>query len=214
MKNLFLTPERIVLRSYQRETSFRFAGCIFLLTGLLQLPIVLLAGAAWRDYQVENDRRVGLLATANELQEKLGTLKETRQKLTQIQQWEPIIQNRLPCSAVLAAIERAVPKDAVLDRIAIESGRFQALPVNGGTYRVPQQYSVSIQGSLRLGCADEMETFAVELRKRFPAGSQLLRSKLLDPTENVIPFLIAFSITPDGNYSALGVQRIADPERL
>jgi hypothetical protein len=29
-----------------------------------------------------------------------------------------------------------------------------------------------------------------------------------------VPFLLVYSITPAGNYSALGVQRIADPDRL
>jgi hypothetical protein len=214
MKNLFLSPERIILRSYQRELVFRGVGLIVLITAFLQLPILFFAFTAWRDYQAQSDRKVQLLATENELQSKLMAFKETRQKLGQIQQWEPIIRGRLPCGAVLAAIEQTVPGDAVLEKISIEAARFQALPVVGGTYRVPEVYTLSLQGSLKFGHADELDAFTNELKKRLPIGSQLVRSKLLEGTENLVPFLLVYSITPAGNYSALGVQRIADPDRL
>lgn len=214
MKNLFLSPERIILRSYQRELVFRGVGFIALITAFLQLPILFFAFTAWRDYQAQSDRKVQLLATENQLQSKLMAFKDTRQKLGQIQQWEPIIRGRLPCGAVLAAIEQTVPADAVLEKISIEAARFQALPVVGGTYRVPEAYTLSLQGSLKFGHGDELDTFTNELKKRLPIGSQLVRSKLLEGTENLVPFLLIYSITPAGNYSALGVQRIADPDRL
>lgn len=214
MKNLFLSPERIVLRSYQRELIFRVVGLIVLLTGLLQLPVLFSAFTTWRDYQALTDKKGQLVAAANELQTRLVALKDTRQKLSQIQQWEPIIRGRLPCSAVLAAIEQTVPGDAVVEKIGIESSRYQALPVAGGTYRVPEIYTLSIQGSLKFGHAEELEAFTNELKKRLPVGSQVLRSKLLEGTESLVPFLLVYSITPAGNYSALGVQRIADPDRL
>ena len=214
MKNLFLSPERIILRSYQRELVFRGVGFIVLTAAFLQLPILFFAFTAWRDYQAESDRKVQLLANENELQSKLMAFKDTRQKLGQIQQWEPIIRGRLPCGAVLAAIEQTVPADAVLEKISIEAARFQALPVVGGTYRVPEVYTLSLQGSLKFGHADEIDAFTNELKRRLPIGSQLVRSKLLEGTENLVPFLLVYSITPAGNYSALGVQRIADPDRL
>ena len=214
MKNLFLSPERIVLRSYQRELIFRVVGLIVLVTGLLQLPALFFAFTTWRDYQALTDKKGQLVAAANELQTRLVALKDIRQKLSQIQQWEPIIRGRLPCSAVLAAIEQTVPADAVLEKIGIESSRYQALPVAGGTYRVPELYTLSIQGSLKFGHADELEAFTNELKKRLPVGAQVLRSKLLEGTESLVPFLLVYSITPAGNYSALGVQRIADPDRL
>jgi hypothetical protein len=214
MKNLFLNPERIILRSYQRELVFRGVGFIVLITAFLQLPILFFALTAWRDYQAQSDRKVQLLAAENELQSKLMAFKDTRQKLGQLQQWEPIIRGRLPCGAVLAAIEQTVPADAVLEKISLEAARFQALPVLGGTYRVPEVYTLFLQGSLKFGHADELDAFTNELKKRLPMGSQLVRSKLLEGTENLVPFLLVYSITPAGNYSALGVQRIADPDRL
>lgn len=214
MKNLFLSPERIVLRSYQRELVFRGVGFIVLITAFLQLPSLFFAFTAWRDFQAQSDRKVQLLATENELQSKLMAFKDTRQKLGQIQQWEPIIRGRLPCGAVLAAIEQTVPADVVVEKISIEAARFQALPVVGGTYRVPEVYTLSLQGSLKFGHADELDAFTNELKRRLPIGSQLVRSKLLEGTENLVPFLLVYSITPAGNYSALGVQRMADPDRL
>jgi hypothetical protein len=214
MKNLFLSPERIVLRSYQRELIFRVVGLIVLVTALLQLPVLFFAFTTWRDYQAQTDKKGQLVAASNELQTRLVSLKDTRQKLSQIQQWEPIIRGRLPCSAVLAAIEQTVPADAVLEKIGIESSRYQALPVAGGTYRVPELYTLSIQGSLKFGHAEELEAFTNELKKRLPVGAQVLRSKLLEGTESLVPFLLVYSISPAGNYSALGVQRIADPDRL
>ena len=214
MKNLFLSPERIVLRSYQRELIFRVVGLIVLVTALLQLPVLFFAFTIWRDYQAQTDKKGQLVAASNELQIRLVSLKDTRQKLSQIQQWEPIIRGRLPCSAVLAAIEQTVPANAVLEKIGIESSRYQALPVAGGTYRVPELYTLSIQGSLKFGHAEELEAFTDELKKHLPVGAQVLRSKLLEGTESLVPFLLVYSITPAGNYSALGVQRIADPDRL
>jgi hypothetical protein len=214
MKNLFLSPERIVLRSYQRELVFRVVGLLVFVAGLLQLPVLFFAFTIWRDYQALFDKKVQLTAVANDLQIRLVGLKDTRQKLGQIQQWEPIIRGRLPCSAVLAAIEQTVPADAVLEKIGIESSRYQALPVMGGTYRVPALYTLSIQGSLKFGHAEELEGFTNELKKHLPAGSQVLRSKLLEGTESLVPFLLVYSISPTGNYSTLGVQRIADPDRL
>ncbi|MBV9875248.1 MAG: hypothetical protein JO025_11010 [Verrucomicrobia bacterium] len=214
MKNLFLSPEKIVFRSYQRELVFRAVGLIVLVTGLLQLPVLFFAFTTWQNYQTLTDKKVQLAAAANELQTKLVAFKDTRQKLSQIQQWEPIIRGRLPCSAVLAAIEQTVPTDAVLEKIGIESSRYQALPVVGGTYRVPELYTLSIQGNLKFGHAEELEAFAKELKKRLPAGSQVLRSRLLEGTESLVPFHLVYSIMPAGNYSTLGVQRIADPDRL
>jgi hypothetical protein len=214
MKNLFLSPEKIILRSYQRELIFRAVGLIVLITGFLQLPILIFAFTTWRDYQAQTDEKTELLAAETDLQSKLVAFKDTRQKLSQLQQWEPIIRGRLPSSAVLAAIEQTVPADAALERISIAAARFQALPVVGGTYRVPEVYTLSLQGSLKFGHAEELETFTNELKKRLPAGSQVVRSKLLEGTESLVPFLLVYSITPAGNYSALGVQRIADPDRL
>lgn len=214
MKNLFLSPDRIILRSYQRKVIFRAVGLTLLIAAFLQLPILVFAFFAWLDYQTETDRKGQLLAIENDLQSRLTAFKETRQKLAQIQQWEPIIQGRLPCGAVLAAIEQTVPEDVDLERIALEAAKFRALPVLGGTYRVPEIYTLSLQGSLKFGRAEELEAFTNNLKKRLPAGSQVMRSKLLEGTANVVPFLLVYSISPAGNYSALGVQRIADPDRL
>jgi hypothetical protein len=214
MKNLFLSPERIVLRSYQRELVFRGVGLIVLITAAIQLPVFFFAFTIWRGHQFRTDKQIQLLAAENALQNRLATFKDTRQKLSQIQQWEPILRGRLPCGAVLAAIEQTVPGDAVLEKIAIESSRYRALPVAGGTYRVPEVYTLSIQGNLKFGRAEELERFTNELKKRLPVGSQVLRSKLLEGTESLVPFLLVYSILPAGNYSALGVQRIADPDRL
>jgi hypothetical protein len=214
MKNLFLSPERIVLRSYQRELVFRGVGLVLLITGLIQLPVLFFGFTIWRDQKTRIDRQTQLLAAENELKNRLVGFKDTRQKLSQIQQWEPILRGRLPCSAVLAAIEQTVPADAVLEKIALESSHYQALPVAGGTYRVPEVYTLSIQGSLKFGHAEELENFTSALNKRLPIGSQVVRSKLLEGTESLVPFLLVYSIVPTGNYSALGVQRITDPDRL
>ncbi len=177
MKNLFLSPERIIRRSYQRELVFRAVGLVVLVAGLLQLPVLFFAFTTWQDYQARTDKKVQLVAAENELQGRLVALKDTRQKLSQIQQWEPIIRGRLPCSAVLAAIEQNVPADAVLEKVALESSRYQALPVAGGTYRVPEVYTLSIQGSLKFGHVEELENFTNELKKHLPAGAQVVRSK-------------------------------------
>jgi hypothetical protein len=65
---------------------------------------------------------------------------------------------------------------------------------------------------LRFEARAALGTFSTELKKRL--GLQNIRSSLLAPVDELIPFALTFSIVPTGNYSALGVQRIADPDRL
>src|SRR5258708_14679569 len=123
MKNFFLSTERIILRSYQRELVFRGVGFIVLPAAFLQLPILFFALTAWRDYQAQSDRKVQLLATENELESKLMAFKDTRQKLVQIQQWEPIIRERITCGAVLAAIDQTVPAVGVVGNSSVEANK-------------------------------------------------------------------------------------------
>src|ERR1700756_3837525 len=79
MKNLFLSPERIVLRSYQRELIFRVVGLIVLVTGLLQLPALFFAFTTWRDYQALTDKKGQLVAAENAPQTRWVSHKYTRE---------------------------------------------------------------------------------------------------------------------------------------
>ena len=103
----------------------------------------------------------------------------------------------------------------MLDTISIEAEQFEHLPVLGGTYRVPRDYRVVLQGLERSGQGDGSQAFSDALQKRFPTGSELIRSERLEQrSDGTVPFLLQYSVKPSGNYYGLGLKKIAEPDNL
>jgi hypothetical protein len=150
-----------------------------------------------------------------ELQKSNGPLKETRQKLSQIRQWEPILYHRIPVSSLLNAVQISIPQNAVLDSISVEAEQFDRLPVQGGVYRVPKNYRVVLQGLERPGGGDALQSFNEALQKHLPTGSELVRAERLDlRSDGNVSFLLQYSVKPTGNYFGLGLKKIAEPDNL
>src|SRR5690348_7100602 len=136
MRYLFVSPEKISQDQYRHGPIFRLAGALLLLGLVLQIPLLFLGMLSWRQFQDRNAEQTSLRIELGELQKADLPLRETRQKLAQIRQWEPILNNRIPISSLLNAVQVSIPQNAVLDTISIEAEQFDHLPVSGGTYRV------------------------------------------------------------------------------
>ena len=215
MKYLFVSDERLIQQQYRRGIIFRLAGVLILLAAFLQLPALLLAGLNWKRHQDEESSRTELRAEANNLQQANTPLNDVRRKLDQIRQWEPILRNRLPVSALLHAIENSIPPNAVLDSIAIESEQFERVPVPGGVFRVPGSYRLVLQGLERWGEGEAAQTLAEALQKCLPSRSELVHTDRSEKrADGFVQFSLQYSIKPDGNYFGLGVRKISDPDSL
>lgn len=215
MKHLFVSNERLIQQQYRRGIIFRLVGALILLAAFLQLPASLLAGLSWKRHHDEESRRNELLAEAGSLQQANTPLNDIRRKLDQIRQWEPILRNRLPVSALLHAIENSMPANAVLDSIAIDSEQFERVPVPGGVFRVPGSYRLVLQGLARLGDSDAVQTLAGALQKCLPSRSELVHTDRLEKrSDGLEQFSLQYSIEPDGNYFGLGVRKISEPDTL
>ena len=215
MKHLFISPEKILLQRYKYERGFRIAGFLLLMAAFLQLPLgvsgFLLASRFQEQASIQSQN--GLRVT--DLQRQNAVLHDVRQKLAQIRQWEPILRNRIPSGAILSAIQKGITPDVVLDSVVIETTNYQAVPVNGGTYRVPQDYGLFLLAVAKSGSVDAIDRFKESLRKILPPGSELVRTTPLDKRANGLVLTeIQYSIKPTGNYLSLGLTKIAEPDSL
>lgn len=215
MKNLFVSPERVAVQNYRTALPFRVAAAIIFAGLLLQAPMLLTGVLTWRRYQGARGQREMLQAQTANLQAQLAPLQETKRKLQQIHQWEPVFRGRLPVSAILSVVEKSIPEQAVLDSILIEADQFDRVPVNGGVYRVPTNYRLVLQGETRPEQGEAVQTFSETLLRHLPPGSEEIRDERQPKvTGNFNLFVLQYSIKPNGNYFGMGVQRLADPDPL
>ncbi|MBW0001523.1 MAG: hypothetical protein JO015_20710 [Verrucomicrobia bacterium] len=215
MKNLFVSPERVAVQNYRTGLPFRVAAAIILAGLVLQAPMLLSSVLTWRRYQRAQDRREMLRAETANFQAQLVPLQETKRKLQQIHQWEPIFKARLPVSAILAAVEKSIPDQAVLGSVSIEADQFDRVPVTGGVYRVPTNYRLVLQGETRPEQGEAVQVFSETLLRRLPPGSEEIRNdRQPRAAGNYNSFVLQYSIKPNGNYFGMGVQRLADPDPL
>jgi len=215
MRYLFVSPEKISLDQYRHGPIFRLAGMLLLFGMVLQVPLIYSGVLSWKQFQDRVAEQSLLRTELGELQKADIPLRETRQKLAQIRQWEPILCNRIPISSLLNAVQISIPQNAVLDSISIEAEQFDHLPVRGGTYRVPRDYRLVLQGLEKPSGGEALQVLCDTLQKRLPTGSELMRSERLEQrSDGIVPFLLQYSIKPSGNYYGLGLKKIAEPDNL
>ncbi len=215
MKLLFVSRERILLQRYKHDRVFRVAGSLLLATTFLQVPLGVFGFFLWNRFQAESTAQSQIGIRTADLQSQNAKLREVRQKLGQIRQWEPILRNRIPTSAILSAIQKGIPSDVALDSILVETGNYQAISTVGGTYRVPQDYMLLLQATAKSGSDGAVDRFKASLAKILPPGSQLLRTWQLDKRpDGLFPIQIQYSIKPTGNYLNLGLTKISEPDSL
>jgi hypothetical protein len=125
------------------------------------------------------------------------------------------LRSRIPSGAILSAIQKGIPPDVVLDSIVIKTANYQAICVIGGTYRVPQDYNLSLQVTAKPGGVSAIDRFKDNLIKILPPGSELLRTTSVDKrADGLLLSEIQYSIKPTGNYLSLGLTKISEPESL
>ena len=215
MKNLFVSSERVALQNYRTGLPFRVAAAIIFTGLLLQVPLFLSGVLTWRRFQGAQDQRAMLRAEAANLQAQLAPLEETKRKLQQIHQWEPIFKARLPVSAMLSVVEKSIPEQAVLASLSIEADQFDRIPVNGGVYRVPTNYRLVLQGETRREQGEAVQIFSEALLRHLPPGSEEIRNEQQPRAAGSVNlFVLQYSIKPNGNYFGMGVQRLAEPDPL
>jgi hypothetical protein len=215
MKHLFVAPERILLQRYKYERGFRIAGSLLLTAAFLQFPLGVFGFFLWGRFQEQSAIQSQNRIRAVDLQRQDTNLHDVHQKLAQIRQWEPILRNRIPSSAILSAIQKGIPSDVVLDSIVIETTNYQAIPVIGGTYRVPQDYRLFLQVATKSGSVGAIDRFKDNLTEILPPGSELLRTTQLDKrSDGLVATEIQYSIKPTGNYLSLGLTKISEPDSL
>jgi hypothetical protein len=215
MKYLFVSDERVVQQHYKRGITFRLTGAVILFAAVVQVPVMVMAGLGWMRRHDEIARQNELRAEANDLQTANAPLADVRRKLAQIRQWEPILRNRIPISALLHLIEASMPASAVLDSITIESEQFDRLPVPGGVFRVPGNYRLVLQCLERPEGGDAVQALGEALQKGLPSGSELVHSDQTGKrADGLVQFSLQYSIKPTGNYFGLGVKKISEPDTL
>jgi hypothetical protein len=215
MRYLFVSPEKVEEEQYRHGPIFRVAGALLLFGMLAQIPLLPWGAISLKQWQDRVTDQSLVRAESSELQKSNAPLKETRQKLAQIRQWEPFLHHRIPISSLLNAIQISIPQNAVLDSISIEAEQFDRLPVQGGTYRVPNNYRLVLQGVEKSSAGDALQSFGDALQKRLPTGSELIRSERLQLHSNgAASFLLQYSVKPSGNYYGLGLKKISEPDNL
>lgn len=215
MKNLFVSPERVLGRAYRHGPVFRLAAGALMATCLLQAPFAFGVFVLWQRHQELRAQQGVMLAQSRALQDNLGPLQDVKRKFQQIGEWEPIFRGRLPVSALLSAIEQAIPENAVLDSLSIEVDQFERVAVNGGIYRVPTNYRLFLQGEIRAAVADPVQAFHEGLLRRLPPGTEEIRREMKpDHANGLSSFSLQYAFKPNGNYHGLGLNRTADPDPL
>jgi Tfp pilus assembly protein PilN len=215
MKHLFVSPERILLQRYKHDRPFRVAGTVLMMTAALQAPLAVCGVLLWARFQEQGTFQSQIRARSSDLQAQNASVRDLRQKIGQIRQWEAVLQNRIPSSAMLSALQKSIPADVVLDSIEIEAADFRAVSVTGGFYRVPDNYVVTLQALAKPGTTEAIERFKASLSKILPPGSEISKIAQVDQrSDGLIPVQIRCLVKPTGNYLSLGLNRISEPDAL
>jgi hypothetical protein len=215
MRYLFISPEKSTFHRYRRDLVFRIAGVLIVVGVLAQVPLLAFGVLTWLRLDQQTRRRTAIASQTDELSRLDLPLKDVRQQLAQIRQWEPIIRHRLPVSAILGGLEASIPDKVVIDSVTLEADQYDRVSVNGGTYRAPTNYRIIIQGKAQPTSPDAVQQFADKLRIRLPAEAELVRAEHWeDRSGGLLGFVIQYAVKTTGNYNGAGLTRITDPSSL
>lgn len=214
MKPLFISRENIVKRAYRRSPSFRLAGGVVLAGLLLQI------GFACKGIQLALE--AGSLASANRAlryavntaNNEKGKYAELETKLADIRSWGPILTNRLPVSAVLAAIEQTIPPQLVIRNLNIVAVQQTPVKLAAGVFLLPKTYRLQIEGEQQKGSDPGLvERFSASLLARMPANARQVKSEQAGQRE-AQSFKLVLELPANGNYHNLGLNPSQGPETL
>jgi Tfp pilus assembly protein PilN len=217
MQPFFVSEEKLAKQAYRYDKRYRLAAFLLLVTISLQVPFCVLLYYQGEAREEEESRRGVALQNGSQISLELNSLKETEVQLGEIKSWEPILQGRMPASAVLGAVEQSIPPDVVLSRIAMEAENYRPITLSTGSFRVPSTYSITLEGEQKVPDPGVWERFITLLLTKLPPGSKLTTSDVgKDKTTKgvFLPCRAVLQAEANGNYFPLGVKRIDAEENL
>jgi hypothetical protein len=217
MEPFFVSEEKLARQAYRYDARYRLAAFILILAIFLQAPFLTLLYYQNRIRDTQESRRGSALQKQTQLNEELNGLKETEGQLGQIKSWEPILRGRMPASAVLGAIEQTIPQDVVLSRVVLEATKYRAVVLGHGSFRVPETYSITLEGAQKVGDPAIWEKFIRQFLSRLPPGSSVETSGVGSDGNSksaVLTCRALLQAQANGNYFPLGVNKVNAEENL
>ena len=211
MQPFFVSEEKLAKQAYRYDSRYRIAALAVIGAIALQMPLGFFLLVENR-VRSEEETRQGLAVQKKlQLTENLGAFKETELQLGQIKSWEPILRGRMPVSAVIGAVEQTIPPGVALSRIAVEAAGYHTVPLGSEIFRVPEIYTITLNGVLNGDNSQEWKEFIGRLLRRLPPGSSVV-SCVADSGKhsNTVPTACSATLQAqaNGNYFPLGVSKI------
>jgi hypothetical protein len=213
----FVSEEKLAKQAYRYDSRYRLAAFILMVAILLQAPFLALLYHQSRIRDVEENRRGSALQKQTKLTGELSGLNETEVQLRQIRSWEPILRGRMPASAVLGAVEQTIPREVVLSKIVVEATKYRAVLVGRGSFRVPETYSITLEGAQKVRDPAVWEKFIGKFLSRLPPGSNVETSVVGSDGNTKSANLTCKALLQaqaNGNYFPLGVNKVDAEENL
>jgi hypothetical protein len=213
----FVSEEKLARQAYRYDCRYRLAAFILIVAILLQAPFLTLHYYQNRIKEAEESRRGSALQKQAQLTEEINGIKETEVQLGQIRSWEPILRGRMPASAVLGAVEQTIPRDVVLSRIVMEATKYRTVLLSRGSFRVPETYSITLEGAQKVRDPAVWEKFIEKFLSRLPPGSTVETSAVGSGGESKSAILTCKALLQaqaNGNYFPLGVNKVDAEENL
>jgi hypothetical protein len=123
----------------------------------------------------------------------------------------------MPGSAVLGAVEQTIPQEVVLSRIAMEAANYRLVLLSPGSFRVPETYTITLEGSQKVQDPAVWEKFVRKFLSRLPPGSNLVTSIAASEGNSngaILNCKAVLRAQANGNYFQLGVNKIDAEENL
>ena len=217
MQPFFVSEEKLARQAYRYDRRYRLAALILIAAALLQVPFLVLLYYQKRIVEEQDSRRGLALRKQAQNTEELGALKEIELQLRQIKSWEPILRGRMPGSAVLGSVEQTIPQDVVLSRIVMEAANYRLVLLGPGSFRVPQTYTITLEGAQKVQDPALWEKFVRKFLSRLPPGSNLVTCTVANNENSkslILTCKAVLQAQANGNYFPLGVNRIDAEENL
>jgi hypothetical protein len=210
MRPLFISQENIIKRAYRRDRIFKLAGGVVIAALFLQLAFTYrLIQQTLTGSSLAGENRIlsYSIRTANEARAKYAELEK---KLADLHSWGPILTNRLPASAVLAAIEQAIPDGLVISRLSLKAVGQTAIKLSTGVFMLPRTYQLLVAGERQQGSdAGLTERFSRNLLAKMPSASrQLSQHAGAEGTGRPGTFQLVLELPANGNYHSLGLSPV------
>jgi hypothetical protein len=216
MKPLFVSQDVVIKRAYRRNSWFRLAGGVVILGLLLQLGLAYQAAQLFFEGNSLASQNRGLAFSINEANQTRVKYADLEKRLAELHSWGPILADRLPASAVLAAVEQTIPAGVVISRLSLTAVQQKVVKLSSGVFMVPKTYRLLLEGEQVQGSDSGLiERFSRALLAKMPSNSrQVSRQEGTEPKAQFAAFKLVLELPANGNYHGLGLSPVQQPENL